>query len=103
MTGLEALEKIEDYYNWSSEENIDKDLYDLWGNVACRTIKKELEVLEIIKKNFIDYGSLDGAKVQIIVPKTKMTFNKDLLTYEGSKEAYEDYVKVMRWLLNEYE
>ena len=51
MNSKEALKKIENTTNWSSDEDIDKDLYNLWGNVACRTIKKDLEVLEIIKKH----------------------------------------------------
>jgi UDP-N-acetylglucosamine 2-epimerase len=50
MTSKEALKKLEYFTNWSSDEDIDKDLYNLWGNVACRTIKKDLERLEKLKK-----------------------------------------------------
>ena len=50
MTSKEALKKLEYFTNWTSDENIDKDLYNLWGNVACRTIKQDLERLEEINK-----------------------------------------------------
>ena len=51
MTSKEALKKLEYFTNWTSDENIDKDLYNLWGNVACRTIKQALERLEVLERN----------------------------------------------------
>ena len=50
MNSKEALKELEIATNWSSNEDIDKDLYNLWGNVACRTIKKDLDRLEEHKK-----------------------------------------------------
>ncbi len=50
MNSKEALKELEIATNWSSDEDIDKDLYNLWGNVACRTIKKDLERLEKLEK-----------------------------------------------------
>ena len=50
MTSKEALKELEIATNWSSNEDIDKDLYNLWGNVACRTIKKDLERLEKLEE-----------------------------------------------------
>lgn len=50
MTSKEALKELEIATNWSSDEDIDKDLYNLWGNVACRTIKKDLDRLEEYRK-----------------------------------------------------
>ena len=50
MNSKEALRELEIATNWSSDEDIDKDLYNLWGNVACRTIKKDLKILEILKE-----------------------------------------------------
>lgn len=52
MTSKEALYKLEKSTNWSSDENIDKDLYNLWGNVACRAIKKDLDRLEKLERIF---------------------------------------------------
>lgn len=81
MTSKEALYKLEKSTNWSSDENIDKDLYNLWENVACRSIKKDLEVLDILKRhstmlddedwntnifNGIDYEDLDEKETKII-------------------------------------
>lgn len=63
MTSLEALKKLEAFTNWSSDEDIDKDLYNLWGNVACRTIKKDLEALEIMKNKCIDNSNLRLVKL----------------------------------------
>ena len=50
MNSIEALKELEIATNWSSDEDIDKDLYNLWGNVACRTIKKDLDILEEHRK-----------------------------------------------------
>ena len=50
MNSKEALKELEIATNWSSNEDIDKDLYNLWGNVACRTIKKDLDRLEEYRK-----------------------------------------------------
>lgn len=50
MNSKESLKELEVATNWSSDEDIDKDLYNLWGNVACRTIKKDLDRLEEYSK-----------------------------------------------------
>ena len=50
MNSKEALKEVEIATNWSSNEDIDKDLYNLWGNIACRTIKKDLDRLEEYRK-----------------------------------------------------
>lgn len=50
MNSKEALKELEIATNWSSNEDIDKDLYNLWGNIACRTIKKDLDRLEEYRK-----------------------------------------------------
>ena len=50
MNSKEALKELEIATKWSSDEDIDKDLYNLWGNIACRTIKKDLDRLEEYKK-----------------------------------------------------
>lgn len=50
MNSKEALKELEIATNWSSDENVDKDLYNLWGNVACRIIKRDLDKLEEYKK-----------------------------------------------------
>ena len=55
MTSKEALKKLEAFTNWSSDEDIDKNLYNLWGNVACRIIKKDLEALNIFRKAFEEH------------------------------------------------
>lgn len=56
MNSKEALKELEIATNWSSNEDIDKDLYNLWGNIACRTIKKDLDRLEEHKKFEEDFG-----------------------------------------------
>lgn len=50
MNSKEALKELEIATNWSSDEDINKDLYNLWGNIACRTIKKDLDRLEEHRK-----------------------------------------------------
>lgn len=84
MTSKEALKKLEYATNWSSEENIDKDLYNLWGNVACRTIKKDLELLEeleILKKYYPPF--------------------KEFLEEMFEKGYNEDLTKIKEWLKND--
>ena len=56
MNSKEALKELEIATNWSSNEDIDKDLYNLWGNIACRTIKKDLDRLEEYKKFEEEFG-----------------------------------------------
>ena len=56
MNSKEALKELEIATNWSSDEDIDKDLYNLWGNIACRTIKKDLDRLEEYKKFEEEFG-----------------------------------------------
>ena len=56
MNSKEALKELEIATNWSSDEDIDKDLYNLWGNIACRTIKKDLDRLEKYKKFEEEFG-----------------------------------------------
>ena len=56
MNSKEALKELEIATNWSSDEDIDKDLYNLSGNIACRTIKKDLDRLEEYKKFEEEFG-----------------------------------------------
>ena len=88
MTSKEALYKLEKNTNWSSDENIDKDLYNLWGNVACRAIKKDLERLESLEKQ-------------------NELLKKDLKEYQayikkGVEEHYKDFMSDYDLLLQEY-
>ena len=51
LTSKEALERLEMVLNWSGDNiDIDKDLYDLWVNLAFRTIEKDLNRLEKLEK-----------------------------------------------------
>ena len=87
MKSKEALYKLEKNTNWSSDENIDKDLYNLWGNVACRAIKKDLERLESLEKQ-------------------NELLKKDLKEYQayikkGVEEHYKDFMSDYDLLLQE--
>ena len=50
LTSKEALERLEMVLNWNGDIDIDKDLYDLWINLVCRTIEKDLDRLEKLEK-----------------------------------------------------
>ena len=50
MTSKEALKRLEMVLNWSGDIDIDKDLYDLWVNLVCRTIEQDLDRLEKLEK-----------------------------------------------------
>lgn len=50
LTSKEALKRLEHVLNWSGDIDIDKDLYDLWVNLVCRTIEKDLDRLEKLEK-----------------------------------------------------
>ena len=50
LTSKEALKRLERVLNWSGDIDIDKDLYDLWVNLVCRTIEKDLDRLEKLEK-----------------------------------------------------
>ena len=50
LISKEALERLEMVLNWNGDINIDKDLYDLWVNLVCRTIEKNLDRLEKLEK-----------------------------------------------------
>ena len=50
LTSKEALERLEMVLNWSGDIDIDKDLYDLWVTLVCRTIEKDLDRLEKLEK-----------------------------------------------------
>ena len=50
LTSKEALEKLEMVLNWNGDIDIDKDLYDLWVTLVCRTIEKDLDRLEKLEK-----------------------------------------------------
>ena len=109
MNSKEALKELEIATNWSSDEDIDKDLYNLWGNVACRTIKKDLDRLEeleeviavikyikeVLKEAFIiELREPIGNSASIYISKIK--HNKAIVYI--SKEAYE---LLKDWLENE--
>ena len=50
LTSKEALERLEMVLNWNGDIDIDKDLYDLWINLVCRTIEKDLDKLKKLEK-----------------------------------------------------
>ena len=50
LTSKEALKRLEYVLNWNGDIDIDKDLYDLWVNLVCRTIEKDLNRLEKLEK-----------------------------------------------------
>ena len=50
MTSKEALQRLENVLTWSGNIDIDKDLYNLWVNLVCRTIEKDLDRLEKLEK-----------------------------------------------------
>ena len=50
MTSKEALERLEHVLTWSGDIDIDKDLYNLWIELVCRTIEKDLDRLEKLEK-----------------------------------------------------
>ena len=50
LISKEALKRLEMVLNWSGDIDIDKDLYDLWVNLVCRTIEKDLDRLEKLEK-----------------------------------------------------
>ena len=50
MTSKEALERLENVLTWSGDIDIDTDLYNLWIDLACRTIEKDLDRLEKLEK-----------------------------------------------------
>ena len=63
LTSKEALKRLEMVLNWSGDIDIDKDLYDLWVNLICRTIEKDLDRLEKLEKAF-DTLSKDDEKAK---------------------------------------
>ena len=50
MTSKEALQRLENVLTWSGDLDIDTDLYNLWVDLACRTIKKDLDRLEKLEQ-----------------------------------------------------
>lgn len=50
MTSKEALERLEHVLTWDGDMDIDKDLYNLWIELVCRTIEKDLDRLEKLEK-----------------------------------------------------
>ena len=50
MTSKEALQRLENVLTWSGDLDIDTDLYNLWVDLACRTIEKDLDRLEKLEK-----------------------------------------------------
>lgn len=50
MTSKEALQRLENVLTWSGDIDIDTDLYNLWVDLACRTIEKDLDRLEKLEK-----------------------------------------------------
>lgn len=50
ITSKEALKRLENVLTWSGDIDIDTDLYNLWVELACRTIEKDLDRLEKLKK-----------------------------------------------------
>lgn len=50
MTSKEALQRLENVLTWSGDLDIDTDLYNLWVDLACRTVEKDLDRLEKLEK-----------------------------------------------------
>lgn len=50
MTSKEALQRLENVLTWSGDIDIDTDLYNLWVELACRIIEKDLDQLEKLKQ-----------------------------------------------------
>ena len=50
MTSKEALQRLENVLTWSGDIDIDTDLYNLWVDLACRTVEKDLDRLEKLEK-----------------------------------------------------
>lgn len=50
MTSKEALKRLENVLTWSGDIDIDTDLYNLWVDLACRTIEKDLDRLEKLEQ-----------------------------------------------------
>lgn len=50
LTSKEALKRVKNVLNWNDDLDIDKDLYDLWVNLVCKTIEKDLDRLEKLEK-----------------------------------------------------
>lgn len=50
MTSKEALQRLENVLTWSGDIDIDTDLYNLWVDLACRTIGKDLDRLEKLEQ-----------------------------------------------------
>lgn len=87
MNSKEALKELEIATNWSSDENIDKDLYNLWGNVACRVIKKDLEVLEEHRKIEKELG------IELVVLFKALKYGVYYFAYDG--QLIHDYVNLI--------
>lgn len=86
MNSKEALKELEIATNWSGDENIDKDLYNLWGNVACRVIKKDLEVLEEHRKIEEELG------IELTVLFSALKYGVYYFTSDG--QLIHDYVSL---------
>ena len=63
VTSKEALERLEHVLNWDGDLDIDKDLYNIWLNLICKTIEKDLDRLENLEKAF-DALSKDDEKAK---------------------------------------
>lgn len=63
VTSKEALERLEHVLNWNGDLDIDKDLYNIWLNLICKTIEKDLDRLETLEKAF-DTLSKDDEKAK---------------------------------------
>ena len=96
MTSKEALERLEDVLTWNSDIDIDKDLYNLWVNLVCRTIEKDLEILQILKKKMsieTDYYDDDN-----------MCREYEYIACNGMDlciENEEEFNKIKEWLTHE--
>lgn len=87
MNSREALKELEIATNWSSDEDIDKDLYNLWGNVACRTIKRDLDRLEEYRKIEEELG------IELTVLFSALKYGVWYFTFDG--QLMHDYISLI--------
>lgn len=92
MNSKEALKELEIATNWNSDEDIDKDLYNLWGNVACRTIKRDLDRLDEYKKLEKELG------ISLITLFSALKYGVYYFTFDG--QLIHDYVSLTNNYIN---
>lgn len=87
---LKSLDELEKSTNWTSDEDIDKDLYNRWGNVACRNIKSALTQAEKEHKALEIFGRQYVSVFNILCCENVEEYNI-LRTDESSKLIKDDF------------